>query len=171
MKVVGNKSTLVGIQLNYKENDEDWFGVFPVTDIEFISQNNQYLVIVKIATVPLYEQKKLNEDIEFLKESISIGNAKQLEICSNIKNKTKLKKCILGYPWKGTLKNTIVNFYKQNGSTSAVTIAEKSHFLNQIKDKQDFNVFLRNLSPNLATEIRKEFGKNIYKNALQNKQC
>ena len=30
---------------------------FPVTDIEFISQNNQYLVIVKIGTVPLYEQK------------------------------------------------------------------------------------------------------------------
>ena len=57
MKVVGNKSTLVGIQLNYKENDEDWFGVFPVTDIEFISQNNQYLVIVKIGSVPLYEQK------------------------------------------------------------------------------------------------------------------
>ena len=57
MKVVGNKSTLVGIQLNYKENDEDWFGVFPVTDIEFISQNNQYLVIVKIGIVPLYKQK------------------------------------------------------------------------------------------------------------------
>lgn len=69
------------------------------------------------------------------------------------------------------INKAIVNFYKQNGSTSAVTIAEKSHFLNQIKDKQDFNVFLRNLSPNLATEIRKEFGKNIYKNALQNKQC
>ena len=57
MKVVGNKSTLVGIQLNYKENAEDWFGVFPGTDIEFISQNSQYLVIVKIGSVPLYEQK------------------------------------------------------------------------------------------------------------------
>ena len=138
-----------------------------------VVKNNLILIEEKMQSLAklIKEQQKLNEDIEFLKESISIGNAKQLEICSNIKNKTKLKNCILGYPWKGTLKNTIVNFYKQNGSTSAVTIAEKSHLLNQIKDKQDFNVFLRNLSPNLATEIRKEFGKNIYKNALQNKHC
>ena len=56
MKVVGNKSTLVGIQLNYKENAEDWFGVFPVTDIEFISQNNQYLFSFQNKRLPQFHQ-------------------------------------------------------------------------------------------------------------------